>query len=183
MLHPLVPTLSIAALNKLPKDDYLEAVRPVFEEIDDPWIAERCWVSAPFRDVDSLHKAMVDAVDRACTQEQLELLRQQPSLENRRDGLYFRRFSPEQQSEMRELTKRYEQQFGYPFVCCCRVMSPVEIETSLKRRLDNPPQLERITAMAELGRIARERLKSLFSDAPVMVANSHRPEQRLAANG
>ncbi|MEM6902875.1 MAG: 2-oxo-4-hydroxy-4-carboxy-5-ureidoimidazoline decarboxylase, partial [Pseudomonadota bacterium] len=102
MPHPMVAKISIATLNAMPKDDFVAALRPIFDEIDDPWIAERAWASAPFRDVVTLHQAMVAAVDRACTHDQLELLARQDDLETRKNGLYFRRFSPEQQVEVRE---------------------------------------------------------------------------------
>ena len=59
MQHPMVSTLSIAKLNRMPKDDFIAAIAPVFEELDDPWIAERAWAAAPFRDIESLHRAMI----------------------------------------------------------------------------------------------------------------------------
>jgi 2-oxo-4-hydroxy-4-carboxy-5-ureidoimidazoline decarboxylase len=172
MLHPMVPSLSITELNRLPKDDFVAAIRPVFEEIDDPWIAERTWQSAPFRDIESLHRAMISAVDRACTHEQTDLLRRQPCLQDRKGGLYFRRFSPAQQEQLAEDLAIYEERFGYPFVGFCKNCSTTDIMNRLSRRLTHPPQLERITALAEVAKIARERLDALFLDENPVPANS-----------
>ncbi|MBV6633495.1 MAG: 2-oxo-4-hydroxy-4-carboxy-5-ureidoimidazoline decarboxylase [Alphaproteobacteria bacterium] len=172
MPHPMVAKISIAALNAMPKDDFVAALRPIFDEIDDPWIAERAWTAAPFRDVASLHQAMVDAVDRACTQDQMELLARQDDLENRKNGLYFRRFSPEQQADVRDASQVYEETFGYPFLCACHNVCANEIHGKLTNRLKNPPKLERITALSELAKIAKDRLQAMVVDTPPLAANA-----------
>ncbi len=172
MQHPMVSTLSIAKLNRMPKDDFIAAIAPVFEELDDPWIAERAWAAAPFRDIESLHRAMIAVIDRACKQDQLELLARQPDLEHRKGGLYFRRFSPEQQEAARSINEGYKDKFGYPFLCFCKTSSATETLASMNRRLDNPSQLERITALAELSKITRERLDCLIEDQMPVVANA-----------
>ena len=181
MQHPMVHTLSIMMLNAMPKDDFTAAMSPIFDEIDDPWIAERSWNAAPFRDIESLHRAMIASIDRACTQDQIELLARQPCIKERKGGLYYRRFSPEQQSALEEKCAEYEDTFGYPFLCFCKVSSPKEILSLLDRRLQNPPQLERITALAELSKIARERLDALVEQPRPIAANTSNPDGPTAA--
>ena len=176
MQHPMVQTLSIMKLNSMPKDDFANAMGPIFDEIDDPWIAERSWAAAPFRDTETLHRAMIAVIDRACTQDQVDLLHRQPCIQERKGGLYFRRFSPEQKIALEEKTSAYEAKFGYPFLCFCKVSSPKEILSLLDRRLQNPPQLERITALAELSKIARERIDALVEQPKPVPANMSEPD-------
>lgn len=172
MPHPMVAKTSMSALNAMPKDDFVAALGPIFDEIDDPWIAERAWASAPFKDIASLHAAMVAAVDRACTQEQMELLAGQDDLEARKNGLYFRRFSPDQQADVRDACQVYEETFGYPFICACQNVCANEIQGKLTNRLNNPATLERITALSELAKIARDRLEAMVVEAPPLAANA-----------
>ncbi|MEO0392736.1 MAG: 2-oxo-4-hydroxy-4-carboxy-5-ureidoimidazoline decarboxylase [Pseudomonadota bacterium] len=182
MQHPMVQTLSIAMLNRIPKDDFVAAISPVFEELDDPWIAERSWAATPFRDTEALHRAMIAAIDRACADDQIELLARQPSIKERKNGLYYRRFSPEQQDMLDAKGKAYQEKFGYPYLCFCKVSSPKEILTNMTRRFNNPPQLERITALSELAKIARERLDTLVVQADPIPANALDNQPPAAAN-
>ena len=66
-MNPL--NLTIADLNALDRDAFVEALGWIFE--DSPWVAERAWARRPFVSVEALHQAMIDVVQQASEPEQL----------------------------------------------------------------------------------------------------------------
>src|SRR5262252_9334993 len=70
--------MTLSELNSFPQDQFTQALATIFEH--SPWIPNRAWRKRPFATLDKLHQAMVDEVDRATTNEQLQLLRAHPDL-------------------------------------------------------------------------------------------------------
>ena len=52
--------ISIARLNDMSRDEFVDAVGPVFEYA--PWVASNAWDGRPFEDIGTLHDGMVQAL-------------------------------------------------------------------------------------------------------------------------
>ncbi|HEY6759264.1 MAG TPA: 2-oxo-4-hydroxy-4-carboxy-5-ureidoimidazoline decarboxylase [Baekduia sp.] len=149
----------------------------VFE--DSPWIAEAAWAQGPFAGVADLHAAMVAVVDAAPREARVALIRAHPELagkaaiagaltpESTREqaAAGLDRLTPEQHAALLDLTARYRQRFGFPFVVCAREHTADSIIAAVRARLDHDPDVEERTALAEIAKIAALRLDDLAGDA------------------
>jgi 2-oxo-4-hydroxy-4-carboxy--5-ureidoimidazoline (OHCU) decarboxylase len=66
-------------------------------------------------------------------------------------------------AELAELNERYEQRFGFRFVVFVNRRPKAEIVQVLKRRLEQPREIELRTGLAEMLAIARDRLRSMLT--------------------
>ena len=116
--------MTIAELNSLERAPFVSAIGWVFEH--SPWVAERAWNARPFADVEALHRAMVEQVERALPEEQLALLRAHPDLGTRarvsdassteQAGAGLDQLTPEEFERLRALNETYRDKFGFPFL-------------------------------------------------------------------
>ena len=70
--------------------------------------------------------------------------------------------SPSEYRAFRELNARYRERFGFPFIVAVRGLDRETILRQFRQRIDNDPETERTTAMAEVIKIARARVEDLF---------------------
>ena len=63
---------AIAQLNQMSQREFTESLAKIFE--DSPWVAEKTWQKRPFKDVESLHQAMVETVEESSLSEKLNLI-------------------------------------------------------------------------------------------------------------
>src|SRR4051812_36504908 len=70
--------VELTEANALGEREFVARFGSVFEH--SPWVAQRAWAKRPFRSVDALHQAMMQAVAQAKKEEQLALLRAHPEL-------------------------------------------------------------------------------------------------------
>ena len=70
--------MTLAELNALEPARFAEALAGVFEH--SPWIVASACDRRPFRTIDELHAALVEAMESAPTEAQLALLRAHPEL-------------------------------------------------------------------------------------------------------
>ncbi|MFC7376121.1 solute carrier family 23 protein [Brachybacterium sp. GCM10030268] len=144
------------------------------------WPLERAWESRPFADAPALRAALEDAVLTAGREEQDALVAAYPdmatlvtadeeeagaisqdvgsfALENLSDG---------DVEEVRELSARYEERFGLPFVAFLgRTDSFRQIIEDGVRRLDHSREQERRVALTEVVEIAGDRFGIMVADA------------------
>jgi 2-oxo-4-hydroxy-4-carboxy-5-ureidoimidazoline decarboxylase len=141
-----------------------------------PWVAEE---AAPFvadsRDLDVIATVMADCVDNAATEKQLELIRAHPDLAGKAQvaGELTADSTSEQSSAgldqcsareydlFQALNTKYHKKFGFPFVMAVRNSSRTEILEAFSSRLENDPDTEFETALAEIHTIARLRLLAM----------------------
>jgi len=71
--------------------------------------------------------------------------------------------SPEELAAFRRLNAAYLARFGFPFIIAVKDLSRAEILTAFAARLENEPEAEFATAMAQIHRIAGFRLAALFN--------------------
>ncbi len=72
VVHGSRSRVTIADMNKLPADDFVDRIGWVFEH--SPWVARRAWQQRPFASIDNLHARMIAEVAAASRDEQLTLL-------------------------------------------------------------------------------------------------------------
>jgi 2-oxo-4-hydroxy-4-carboxy-5-ureidoimidazoline decarboxylase len=128
--HARECTLGCVALeevNALGKRQFVARLGGVFEH--SPWIAERAWHRRPFRSLEDLHRAMLEAV--ASKEEKLALARAHPELAasehltvdstSEQGRLGFNRLTQAEREDMNRLNRSYRQKFGFPCIVALRL--------------------------------------------------------------
>jgi len=160
----------LATLNACDLARFLEVCGPLYEH--SPWVAERAFQSRPFASREALHAALVAAVAAATPEEQLALIRAHPDLVGRlacegkltsastaeQAAAGLDQLSAEEVAAFQRFNSAYRERFGMPFVICARENRKQAILAAFPARLANPPEEERATALAEIGRIGWLRL-------------------------
>ena len=168
---------SLAELNTCDLSRFLAVCGPLYEH--SPWVAERAFSCRPFTSRDALHAALVAAVAAATHDEQLALIRAHPDLVGRlaREGRLTAASTGEQAAAgldslsadeiaaFERFNREYRDRFGFPFVICARENRKEAILAAFPVRLGHTVEEERVTALAEIGKIGRLRLWDAVSDA------------------
>jgi 2-oxo-4-hydroxy-4-carboxy-5-ureidoimidazoline decarboxylase len=164
--------ITLEALNAMSRDDFVAALGSIFEHA--PWVAESAAARRPFTTVVDLHCAMLDAVESASAETQMQFLRGHPDLAGKaaregaltadstaeQAGAGLDRLSEQQYARFHQLNTAYTQRFGIPFIVCVRRHARSSILRQFERRLTNDAVSERATALREIGLITRLRLDS-----------------------
>jgi 2-oxo-4-hydroxy-4-carboxy-5-ureidoimidazoline decarboxylase len=165
--------LTIEALNGMSRAAFVGALGGVFER--SPWVADRAWAARPFAAVETLHRAMADAVRDATPQERIDLLCAHPDLAGRaaRAGALTASSTTEQASagldrltdaehaRFQRLNGAYRERFGFPFIIAVRRHDKASILAAFETRLGRSREQEIEAALAEVFDIARMRLDRL----------------------
>jgi len=161
--------VALEEVNALGKDEFVARLGGVFEH--SPWIAERAWHERPFRSIDELHRAMLDAA--ASHEEKLELARAHPELAGgvaltaastgEQARLGFDALSRKELEEMNRLNHSYRDKFGFPCIVALRLHADRHsVIAEMKRRLANDAATELRNALEQIGHIARARLEKIL---------------------
>jgi len=161
--------VALEEVNALGKDEFVARLGGVFEH--SPWIAERAWHERPFRSIDELHRAMLDAA--ASHEEKLELARAHPELAGgvaltaastgEQARLGFDALSRKELEEMNRLNRSYRDKFGFPCIVALRLHADRHsVIAEMKRRLANDAATELRNALEQIGHIARARLEKIL---------------------
>lgn len=144
------------------------------------WVAERVApIAAELTDTARVAELMADCVDNADTETQLALIRAHPDLADKAQvaGELTAESTEEQASagldqcskvdyeRFQALNEAYKEKFGFPFVMAVRDSSCSEVLAVFSARLRNDYNLEFETALAEIHKIARLRLRALEAGA------------------
>lgn len=162
--------MTVSELNRAARADFTDAVGFAFE--NSPWIAALAWEKRPFANVDELHAAMVDVVERAPEEKRIALIAEHPDLAGRvaREGRLtpasraeqtsagLDRLSNEELARFERLNEAYRARFAFPFVICARENTKDSILAALEQRTKNDRAAEVSTALREIAKIARLRL-------------------------
>jgi 2-oxo-4-hydroxy-4-carboxy-5-ureidoimidazoline decarboxylase len=159
--------MTIADLNSLERAEFTSAIGWVFEH--SPWVAERAWRMRPFADVQALHRAMVDQVERSLPEEQLALLRAHPDLGTQarvseassaeQTGAGLDQLTPAEFERLRRLNEDYRGKFGFPFLFAVKGSTKHDILDALESRARSSREEEYLVALDQVYRIARFRLE------------------------
>jgi len=166
----------ISGLNNLGRESFVKKIGPVFEH--SPWIADEAWSKRPFAGLDSLHRALCDTVKNSGEEKQLALIRAHPDLvgklalagqlttestgEQASAGL--NKLSQQEVDLFQKQNAAYKNKFGFPFVICARLNKKEAIIAGFERRLNNSREQEIKTALEEIFKIAKLRLRDLTPD-------------------
>ena len=161
--------------NALGEREFVERFGAVFEH--SPWVAERAWKKRPFRSVEALHQAMMEAVLQANESEQLALVRAHPELagaeakegtlssgsSSEQGRLGFLRLTREEFQEMARLNQRYRERHGFPCIVALRLHAARgSVIGEMERRLANDSHIEMENALQQIAHITRGRLEKLL---------------------
>jgi len=146
---------------------------PIFQ--GPPWVVEKAYDARPFADTYDLRKAFDTVIFEAPDDQQLALIRSYPDLARiplQRGGegaalslsvvdqaaAGLDRLNNDEHQTFDELTHAYRERFGFPLVIAVRENTKETILRQGNSRLDNPPGVEKATALVEIVKIANLRL-------------------------
>lgn len=167
---------TLEQVNQMPPAEFREHFGGVFEHSS--WVAARAALRRPFESVAAMHRAMCDVVTNAATAEQEGLLNVHPDLVGRlaREGKLTRestseqaaagltQLSEEEIAQFEKFNAAYREKFMFPFIICARLNRKEAILAAFPKRLMNDWDSERITALAEVFKIAELRLRDLVTE-------------------
>ena len=174
---PTPRLLPIEELNRLDRDAFVQALRPLFEAADP--LAERLFAGRPY----PTYEAMLDRAEAVVSElppdERLAVVNAHPRIgESARAVRATSALSYKEQgydaeggmdaaelerlyATLAELNRRYEEQNGFRFVVFVNGRPKSAIAGVLRERLGSPREQELTTALAEMLAIARDRLRTL----------------------
>jgi 2-oxo-4-hydroxy-4-carboxy-5-ureidoimidazoline decarboxylase len=167
--------ITLQELNVLGESEFVTLVGPVFE--GSPWIAERAWPTRPFDTVDDLRGSLCRSMYGANGEEKLALIRAHPDLAGRaaregtltpestieQAGAGLDRLTDEEFTSLSRMNEEYRARFELPFVICVGEHTKESILSEFVTRLENDREREIETALAEICKIARLRLRDLIA--------------------
>jgi 2-oxo-4-hydroxy-4-carboxy-5-ureidoimidazoline decarboxylase len=161
---------SIAELNQMSQQSFVEALGAVFE--DTPAIAHKAWELRPFGDVTDLHQKMVAVVNAMNREDQLALIRAHPDLGSKakmadasvqeQAGVGLDRLTPQEFERFQTLNQTYKNKFDFPFIIAVKNHTKTSILEAFDQRLQNAIGAEITQALTEITQIAQFRLLDLI---------------------
>ena len=169
---------TIEEVNRLDRKEFVSRFGALYER--SPWVAEGAWRERPFGGLAELHGAFVRAMREAPRERQLGLIWAHPDLagkaaiageltaESAREqaSAGLDRLTPEEYEDFHRLNTAYRGKFGFPFIVCVREHTKETILADAAARLGRPRPEEIETALGEIARIARLRLRDLVEVGP-----------------
>ena len=158
-------------------DEFVGRYGGIYEH--SPWVAEECFDDvADANDVEDLARIFSNCVDGADQERKLALIRAPPDLAGKaaiageltqesnaeQASAGIDQCTKEEYTRFQDLTMRYKDKFGFPFVMAVRNSNRHEILSAFARRLENDRQTEFDMAIREIHKIARLRLRELVND-------------------
>ncbi|HEY3864119.1 MAG TPA: 2-oxo-4-hydroxy-4-carboxy-5-ureidoimidazoline decarboxylase [Verrucomicrobiae bacterium] len=166
----------MADLNRLPPEDFVRAIGPIFEQ--SPWIAAATAARRPFSTRETLLATLCQTVADAPEDKQLDLVQAHPDLVGRaaaagrltvesareQAGAGLFQLPPEEIALFQRHNAAYREKFGFPFVICARLNNKNAILAGFERRLPHSRAREIQTALEEICKIAALRLRDIVED-------------------
>lgn len=162
---------------RLSRTAFAETFGHVFEH--SPWIPEAAFDAGLPDDADTaegLHRALCAVLQVAPKERKRTLIEAHPDLAGRlaragaltadstkeQAGAGLDRLSDDDYERFTALNAAYKEKFGMPFIMAVKGCGKDEILAAFQERLDNDPETEFATAVAQIERIALLRLKDLL---------------------
>lgn len=163
-------TAKLAELNAAPEEEFVRVVGPVYEH--SPHFARRAAAKRPFADADHLRHALLQEVNHAPDEEQMDLIKAHPDLVGRavltaesqgeQAAAGLGDLSSEEKESFRRHNSAYREKFGFPFIICARMNKKNAILEAFPLRLQNDAAAEKKTALDEIHKIAALRLHDIL---------------------
>ena len=161
---------SIDTFNKLNKSEFLSTFGNVFEKTE--WIAEKCYNSKPFNNVQELVNKMMEVFENSIKEKHLEILNSHPDLavkkkltkesENEQANANLNQCTNEEFEEFNKLNEKYKKKFGFPFIIAVKGKNKNEILNSFRQRITNNINSEFEEAKKQVKKIASFRLSEII---------------------
>ena len=161
---------SIDTFNKLNKSEFLSIFGNVFEKTE--WIAEKCYNSKPFNNVQELVNKMIEIFENSIKEKHLEIFNSHPDLavkkkltkdsENEQSNANLNQCTNEEFKEFNKLNKKYKKKFGFPFIIAVKGKNKNEILNIFRQRITNNINLEFEEAKKQVKKIATFRLSEII---------------------
>jgi OHCU decarboxylase len=162
---------ALAEIDHMGEESFVSAFGPVFEH--SPWVARGAWQRRPFGSLDGLHAAFVATLRSAPREAQIELIRAHPELAGReaqegeltaasgreQASAGLDRLSAAEHGQLQALNRSYRERFGFPLVVCVREHTKESLLDWGRARLARSREEEIATALGEIAKIARLRLR------------------------
>jgi OHCU decarboxylase len=161
---------SIDKFNKLSKAEFISIFRNIFEKTE--WIAERCYESKPYNNLDELVSKMMKIFENIEKERHLEILNSHPDLavekkltedsKNEQKNASLDQCTDEEFVEFKKLNEEYKKKFGFPFIIAVKGKNKEEILNSFRQRITNNINLEFEEAKKQVKKIASFRLGEII---------------------
>ena len=161
---------SIDKFNKLSKAEFISIFGNIFEKTE--WIAERCYESKPYNNLDELILKMMKIFENTEKEKHLEILNSHPDLavekkltkdsKNEQKNASLNQCTDEEFIEFKKLNEEYKKKFGFPFIIAVKGKNKEEILNSFRQRITNNINLEFEEAKKQVKKIANFRLDEVI---------------------
>ena len=161
---------SIDKFNKLSKSEFISIFGNIFEKTE--WIAERCYESKPYNNLDELVSKMMKIFENIEKERHLEILNSHPDLavekkltkdsKNEQKNASLNQCTDEEFVEFKKLNEEYKEKFGFPFIVAVKGKNKEEILNSFRQRITNNINLEFEEAKKQVKKIASFRLGEII---------------------
>ena len=161
---------SIDKFNKLSKTEFISIFGNIFEKTE--WIAERCYESKPYNNLDELVSKMMKIFENIEKERHLEILNSHPDLavekkltedsKNEQKNASLNQCTDEEFVEFKKLNEEYKKKFGFPFIIAVKGKNKEEILNSFRQRITNNINLEFEEAKKQVKKIASFRLGEII---------------------
>jgi len=161
---------SIDKFNKLSKAEFISIFRNIFEKTE--WIAERCYESKPYNNLDELVSKMMKIFENIEKERHLEILNSHPDLavekkltedsKNEQKNASLNQCTDEEFVEFKKLNEKYKKKFGFPFIIAVKGKNKEKILNSFRQRITNNINFEFEEAKKQVKKIANFRLSGII---------------------
>ena len=161
---------SIDKFNKLSKVEFISIFGNIFEKTE--WIAERCYESKPYNNLDELVSKMMKIFENNEKERHLEILNSHPDLavekkltkdsKNEQKNASLNQCTEKEFLEFKKLNEEYKKKFGFPFIIAVKEKNKEEILNSFRQRITNNINLEFEEAKKQVKKIASFRLEEII---------------------
>ena len=161
---------SLDKFNKLKKSQFISTFGNIFEKTE--WIAEKCYESKPYNNVNELVSKMIEIFENAEKEKHLKILNSHPDLavakgltedsKNEQKGASLNQCTEEEFVEFKKLNELYKKKFGFPFIIAVKGKNKEEILKKFRQRITNDINLEFEEAKKQVKKIASFRLSEII---------------------
>ena len=174
-----MPTTHPLLLSPAPSQCSLEMLTHHYGDVYEhsPWVAEAAWqhgLTDAHDAPDALAALMGLMLQQASSEQQIKVIQAHPDLAGKaamageltqdstseQAGAGLDQCSPEEFARFEYLNTAYKEKFGFPFVIAVKGLDRHDILAAFEERLNNDPATERKTAIEQIIRIARFRLRA-----------------------
>ncbi len=160
----------IDKFNQLNKSEFISIFGNVFEKTE--WIAERCYESKPYNNLDQLISKMMEIFENTEKEKHLEILNSHPNLavekkltydsKNEQKNASLNQCTNEEFMEFKKLNEDYKKKFGFPFIIAVKGKNKEEILINFRQRITNNINSEFEEAKKQVKKIASFRLGEII---------------------